>query len=63
MHVENRVNRATMLANDYAIDNELYEGSTDTEQATTLERLTIQFLLAELINTELGLSWKGEKLE
>jgi len=62
MHVENRVNRALMVANDYAIDGDLYEYSTDSEKAARLERLATMFLLAELINALQGLDYKGEEV-
>ena len=59
MHVENRMNRAFMTANDYAIKGELYEDSTESEKAKRLERLATMFLLAELINAIQGLDYKG----
>ena len=59
MHVENRMNRAFMLANDYAINGGLYEDSSENEKARRLERLATTFLLAELINATQGLDYKG----
>lgn len=63
MHVENRMNRAFMIANDYAIEGELYKGRTEGEKVETLETLATMFLLAELINAIQGLNYKGEKNE
>jgi len=63
MHIENRVNRALMIANDYAIDGGLYEDSSESEKARTLERLATMFLLAELINAVQGLDYEGKNSE
>ena len=63
MHVQNRVNRALMLANDSAIEYGLYENRTEEEKTQTLETTAMMFLLAELINALQGLDYKGEEVK
>ena len=55
MHVENRVNRAHMLAQEWLTAN----GNTITEDGEDI--IATQILLAELINALQGLDYKGEE--
>lgn len=56
MHVENRVNRAHMLAQKWLKHGgvEITENNEDT--------IALHILVAELINAVQGLSYSGEKL-
>lgn len=57
MHVENRVNRAHMLAQEWLTNNNI-PISIDME-----DRIATHILLAELVNAVQGLDYKGVKVQ
>jgi len=57
MHVENRVNRAHMLAQEWLLN----AGEVVTSEEENV--IATQILLAELINALQGLDYKGEEVK